>query len=99
MVDLSYGNNAPPGTVKRDFSVAFARFQTAALVTSVYGFNSSAKWASVSQNWEQCAIKGMSLRYMPGNLKGQVDVNAGVNEEGQVNNMLVYEDINTYDTT
>ncbi len=97
--EMRYGGDPPfPGA--RDFNIAFTRFQPGALLSSqpIYGYNSSAKWNTVKANWEQCAITDLRIVYMPSNLKGQVDTSHTVKEEGIVQSMEVFEDINTYDT-
>lgn len=41
--------------------VGFAWFEGGALLNNVYGHTNSERWAQVKDNYEQYAIKGMSL--------------------------------------
>lgn len=70
------------------------------------GFDSSARWATTYQNYEQYAVTGMKLRWIPTNARGNVSQvvtgASGVISSGIVNSyckpMIVYYDPDTYDT-
>lgn len=67
--------------------------------TNVRGFDSSGRWALTYKNYEQYAVTGMKLKWIPGNIRGAVAPDANQSVGGFIGPMFVYSDIDTLDTT
>lgn len=46
-------------------NVIFARYDYAGIIGSNYGINSPARWAQVAKNYEQYAVTGFKVKYIP----------------------------------
>lgn len=75
---------------------SFARFQPQALVAEQYGFNSSQRWSQMSRNWEEFAVTGMRIEWIPTNLVGMSPDGSTV--VGQIKGLWMFDDIDTYNT-
>lgn len=56
--------------VNLNYNVAW--MQTSGIVQNVYGFNSSPRWDQIKFDYEQIAITGMKVEYIPTNARGLV---------------------------
>ena len=68
----------------------FSRFDFQGLVTNVWGINSPPLWARAAPLFEEYAVKGLTLEWLPSN---QV---AAVNTAPLLVTGFIYQDINTY---
>lgn len=73
----------------------------------VHGFDTSPRWGKTYANYEEYAVKGLSIKWIPGNFKGGQSQNVSSDVTGQISSsihtnlispMFVYFDIDTYDT-
>ena len=82
------------GSVGYNSLMPFARFQFQNLPGSTtlptYGINTPARWTQVVRDWNQYAVTGFELEYYPAVYAGPTDVPA-------LQQLLVWEDLNTYD--
>lgn len=67
--------------------------------SSVRGFDSTVRWAQTYKQYEEYAITGMKIRWIPGNVRGSVVADAGSAATAWVGSMFLYFDIDTYDTS
>lgn len=86
------------GAVPADYSVGFAWQQPGGLVTNVYGFDNTARWTQCYKNYEQYAITGLKLKWIPGNFVGTADPGSNNKVGSFTGPMFLYSDIDTFNT-
>lgn len=64
----------------------------------MYGHTACSRYAQLYKDFEQYAITGMRLTWIPSNIRGIIDPAQNTNVGGFVGPMYVYDDINTYNT-
>lgn len=78
----------------------FSRFDYSGIVANVYGINDPPLWARTAPLFEEYAVTGFKLEYIPTNLKGiTVAQQPNVINIGVIYDTLVYQDLNTYNTS
>lgn len=80
------------------YQVSFARCQQNGLLANVYGFDGGDRYQAMAPNWEQMAITGMSIQYIPSNRVTMFNDTAGT-VIGGIKQLSVFDDIDTYNTT
>ncbi len=73
----------------------FSRYDYAGIVQSVYGINSPVRFNMVRGNYEQYAVTGFKLTWVPTNVTGN-DINQPT---GVIRPMSLFEDIDTYNVS
>ena len=63
----------------------------------VMGFNLSPVWPRIKFMFEEYAITGMRIQYIPSNLAGLTD--STLAKKGVMTQLILFEDLNTYDIT
>lgn len=65
----------------------------------VKGFDSASRWADVYRNYDQYAITGMKIRWIPGSVRGGVLSDGTGAAASWLGSMILYFDTDTYDTS
>lgn len=86
------------GALPLDYSVGFAWQQPGGLTSNINGFDNSPRWANTYKNYEQFAVTGMSLKWIPGNIRGVANPSQNQNVGSFVGPVFLYSDIDTYNT-
>ncbi len=63
----------------------------------VQGFNQTPVWPRIKMMFEQYAVTGMRIQYIPSNLAGLTDSTQA--KKGVMTQLILFEDLNTYDIT
>lgn len=79
-----------------DFCVAYQ--QPGGLIANVYGFNNAPRWANCYLLYEEYAITGMKVKWIPGNINPTQDTQQTA-ESYFMGPMITFDDVDTYDTT
>lgn len=76
---------------------SFARCQPASIFNDQYGFDSGARFQAMKNNWEQMAVTGMKLEYIPTNRVTMFNtaVNLAI---GGIDHVFTFDDIDTFNT-
>lgn len=77
----------------------FSRYDYAGVVVGVYGVNTPHRFDQVKKNYEEYAVTGFKLKYIPSNVRGGVVQDSSLSNittRGSVNMLWSFEDINTY---
>jgi len=69
-------------------STTFSRYDFGGIIASVWGFNNSPLWRRIRTVFEEYAVKGFRLEWIPGNIDGRVDTNTTV--QGSVSTAYVF---------
>lgn len=81
-----------------DNSIGFAWMQREGVFSNVFGHTGCLRYKALTPDYEQYAITGMRLTWIPGNVRGIFDPAQNTNVGGFVGPMYVYDDINSYNT-
>jgi len=73
-------------------------FQQPSAPPDVIGFNKSTRWTSLFKEYEQYAITGLKVRWVPGSVQGYVDPTNSSKQSG-LTSVVTFTDINTTNTT
>lgn len=102
-----YFNHKCTGIIRVDGSIAgatagqndytFSRFDYQGIIANVIGINSPPRWAQVKRNYEQYAVTGFAVKFVPANNQGLI-LQPGVSPTGSIRFLWTYEDVDTYDT-
>lgn len=75
----------------------FTRYDFGGIVQQVEGFNSAPLWTRIRRVFEEYAVKGFRLEYIPTNYVGSQDGSgAQTTNKGGIVQAYVYQDLNTY---
>lgn len=86
-----------PITSPQEASVCFPRFDYGNVNNELYGFDSSPLWDRLVRVFEEYAIKGFRMEYLPTNYVGSQEVGDQVANKGAIIKAFVYQDLNTRD--
>jgi len=84
----------PITAAKSEFG--FAWLQRQAIVSDVFGHNSSQRFSRIKGNYEQYAVTGMSIKYIPTNYVSVPTANG--TERNYIGSIFVYDDMDTFNT-
>lgn len=70
----------------------FSRYDYSGIVSANYGVNSAPRWAAVHSNYEQYAVTGFALKWIPTN---GVGTTGNANVSGLISAAQVWEDIDS----
>jgi len=79
---------------QQEKTYVFSRFDYKGIIANVIGINSPPRWTQVRKNYEEYAVKGLSVKWIPTNMVG---IDTGSQVYGQINQLWTYEDVDTYD--
>jgi len=65
----------------------------------VRGFDSADRWANTYRQYEEYAITGMKMKWIPGNIRGGVVTDGTAAGASWIGSMFLYFDTDTYDTS
>lgn len=90
---ITNGDQTEVRTVTR----TFARFNYGTgSATQLYGFNQADMWNRIARVFEEYAIKGMRLEYVPTNYVGSQEISGQqIVNKGAIIRTFVYQDLNT----
>ncbi len=88
----------PSATGDVDNAFSFSRFQVQSLFGSQYGINSGSRFTAMRKNWEQFAVTGMKIEWIPSQrFAGALDGTSG-RLTGIVQGLFSFDDIDTSNT-
>ena len=85
------------GSLPDVYAVGFAWQQPAGVLANIYGFDSSTRWTQTYRNYEQFAVTGMKLKWIPGNVRGSANPGNVSQVASQIGPIFTYTDIDSYD--
>ncbi len=89
----------PSATGDVDNAYSFARFQVQSLFGSQFGINSGSRFTAMRKNWEQFAVTGMKLEWIPAQrIGGALDGTSG-RVTGIIQGLFTFDDIDTSNTS
>jgi len=91
MIDL-----VGPAGGSGDIRFGISRMDFSNIAGTVKGVDETTRFQQLYRLYEQYAITGLVIEYMPGNIVGRGGITA---PDGVVGRLWAYDDINTYDTT
>lgn len=65
----------------------------------IYGHDQCARYTQLIRDYEQYAVTGVRIKWIPSNIRGTINPALSTNVGGYLGPMFIYDDINTLNPT